>query len=397
MICTVVGARPNFMKMAPIVLEGHRRGLRQLLVHTGQHYDEAMSAVFFEQLGMPAPDVYLGVGSGTHAVQTAQIMTLFEAVCLRHEIDLVLVGGDVNSTFACAVTAAKLHIPVGHVEAGLRSFDRSMPEEINRILTDHVSDLLFTSEKAGTENLLREGFTPGSIHFVGNCMIDSLRAHLGAALTAQPWTRLELRPEAYALVTLHRPGAVDDPAILEQLRLAMIEVACKLPVVFPMHPRTRARIRDSGRSWDPVRIFDPLGYVDFLGLMAKARLVLTDSGGIQEETTALGVPCLTLRPNTERPSTIEVGTNRLVGTDYGAITGAVGDALSSPRRGGVPDLWDGHAAERILDVLSTKNGFGQPCSRHPQAAFDPRRQAETTPTINRIGSAPEATSSFPLR
>jgi UDP-N-acetylglucosamine 2-epimerase (non-hydrolysing) len=351
-ICTVVGARPNFMKMAPVILELRRRGLPQLFVHTGQHYDAVMSEVFAEQLGMPDPDVHLGVGSGSHAEQTARVMTLFEQVCVERRPELVVVAGDVNSTLACALAAAKLCIPVAHVEAGLRSFDRTMPEEINRVLTDHMSDLLFTSEKSGTQHLHQEGIAPEKIHFVGNCMIDSLQSHLAAALAREPWRRFDVQPAHYALVTLHRPAAVDDPAALDGLRRALQEVAHTLPVLFPTHPRTRARIALAGRDWDPVRLLEPLGYLDFLGLMAKARLVLTDSGGIQEETTALGVPCLTMRPNTERPSTVEIGTNRLCGTNPNAVVLAAHDVLRQPPIAGrLPDLWDGHAAARVVDII----------------------------------------------
>lgn len=352
MICTVVGARPNFVKMAPIIREAMRRGLPQVFVHTGQHYDAAMSTVFAEELGLPSPDVYLGVGSGSHAEQTGRVMVAFERVCQQHAPDVVVVGGDVNSTLACALTAAKLTIPVAHVEAGLRSFDRSMPEEVNRVLTDHVSDLLFTSEPSGEANLRREGIAPERIHFVGNCMIDSLRSHLERAIAREPWRRFGVEPEGYALLTLHRPGAVDDRETLDALRCALQRVARRIPVLFPVHPRTRRQIAQIGQAWDPVVLTDPLGYLDFLALMARARLVLTDSGGIQEETTALGVPCLTLRANTERPITVEAGTNRLVGLEGPAIVDAAEAVLDGAvRRADAPPLWDGHAAERVLDVL----------------------------------------------
>lgn len=352
MICIVVGARPNFMKMAPIVGEARRRGLEYMLVHTGQHYDAAMSDVFFNELGMPQPDVHLGVGSGSHAEQTARVMTSFEPVCLQNKPRLVMVGGDVNSTLACALVAAKLCIPVAHVEAGLRSFDRTMPEEINRIVTDHLSDLLFTSEPDGNEHLLNEGIAAEKIHFVGNCMIDSLRAHLDRALARAPWTNFNVEPGCYGLVTLHRPASVDDPATLEELRQVLCKISTRLPLVFPVHPRTRSRIQASGGDWQAIQLVEPLGYLDFLGLMAKARLVLTDSGGVQEETTALGVSCVTLRDNTERPVTIEVGTNRLAGTGRDQILCAVGEALEEGRQPTrLPDLWDGHAAARILDVI----------------------------------------------
>lgn len=351
MICLVVGARPNFMKIGPVVLQARALGLRHVLVHTGQHYDATMSDVFFEELGMPRPDIHLGVGSGSHAEQTARVMVGFERVCLEHRPELVIVGGDVNSTLACALTAAKLCIPVAHVEAGLRSFDRSMPEEINRIVTDHVSDLLFTSEPSGGENLLREGVAAHKVHFVGNCMIDSLRAHLDVALRRAPWERFNVDPRAYGVVTLHRPGVVDEPEKLDEFRRALQSVARQLPLIFPVHPRTQNRLDGDEERWEPVRLVEPMGYLDFLGLMAKARVVLTDSGGIQEETTALGIPCVTLRRNTERPVTLEVGTNRLAGLSYQGIVTAFHDAIAgSDQRHRVPDLWDGRAAHRVIAI-----------------------------------------------
>jgi UDP-N-acetylglucosamine 2-epimerase (non-hydrolysing) len=349
------------MKIAPVFLELKRRGSSQILVHTGQHYDAAMSSVFFEELHMPEPDVFLGVGSGSHAEQTARVMTAFEQVCTEREPGLVIVGGDVNSTLACALVAAKLAIPVAHVEAGLRSFDRSMPEEINRVLTDHLSELLFTSEPSGDENLLKEGIPPDRTHLVGNCMIDSLVLHLESALARRPWEEYDLLPGEYGILTLHRPAAVDSPSSLAEFRAALREIAKELPLLFPVHPRTRRRIdeedgedlyEDGSRQWKPVRLVEPLGYLDFLGLMAKARIVLTDSGGIQEETTALGVPCVTMRNNTERPITLEMGTNRLGGTTRASIVAAAHEALS--RQGGnlrVPPLWDGSAAVRVADAV----------------------------------------------
>jgi UDP-N-acetylglucosamine 2-epimerase (non-hydrolysing) len=352
LICSAVGARPNFMKIAPIFLELKRRGVPQILVHTGQHYDAAMSDVFFKELRMPQPDVFLGVGSGSHAEQTARVMTAFERVCMDREPGLVIVGGDVNSTLACALAGAKLGIPIAHVEAGLRSFDRSMPEEINRVLTDHLSELLFTSEPSGDENLLKEGIPADRTHLVGNCMIDSLRLHLDSALARRPWEAFGLPPGHYGLVTLHRPAAVDDPVALEEFRGALREIGEELPLLFPVHPRTRQKIEERSLDWRPVRLVEPLGYIDFLGLMAKARLVLTDSGGIQEETTALGVRCVTMRRNTERPITVEVGTNRIAGTTRDEIVAAAREALSGKDRAGrVPPLWDGSAAVRVADVL----------------------------------------------
>jgi len=352
MICSVVGARPNFMKMAPVVIEMRRRGLTNIFVHTGQHSDASMSTVFFDERGMPKPDIFLGVGSGSHAEQTARIMTAFERVCLEQKPDLVIVAGDVNSTLACALTAAKLEIPVAHLEAGLRSFDRSMPEEINRLLTDHISDILLTSEPSGEENLRREGVEAGKIHFVGNCMIDSLRSHLLTALDRRPWEGLGFKTGGYGLVTVHRPASVDDPAKLDQLRDVLCEIAGSVPLLFPVHPRTRKKMETLGRSWKPVTLTDPLGYLDFLGLMAKARLVLTDSGGVQEETTALGVPCATLRENTERPVTVNVGTNRIAGIGREGILSAASAILSEPTiQGRIPDLWDGQAAVRVMDTI----------------------------------------------
>ncbi len=361
LICAVVGARPNFMKMAPVVLELARRGLPHLLVHTGQHYDEALSDVFFRELGLPSPDLDLGVGSGTHAEQTARVMTSFEPILRERAVDLVVVGGDVNSTLACALTAAKLGVPVAHVEAGLRSFDRSMPEEINRQITDLLSDLLFTTEESGNRNLRREGAPEGRVRFVGNCMVDSLLRHLPAARAREPWRRHGLEPGGYALLTLHRPSNVDAAAPLRRILDAMGRVGERLPVLFPVHPRTRERMELQGFAPPPrIAVTDPLPYLEFIGLMAGARLVLTDSGGIQEETTMLRVPCLTLRENTERPVTVELGTNRLVGMDPRAILAAVDDALAGRwPAGAVPPLWDGHAGERVADALeewSLQNG-----------------------------------------
>lgn len=352
-ISCVVGARPNFMKVAPVYQALARRGLQVRLVHTGQHYDEKMSSVFFEDLGMPRPDAFLGVGSGSHAEQTAKIMTLFEKDCLDFQPELVLVAGDVNSTIACTLVAAKLGSAVGHIEAGLRSRDWGMPEEINRILTDHASDLLLTPSPDGDDNLRAEGIPPWRIRFVGNCMIDSLRTHLERALALQPWQELGLTPKNYAIATLHRPSNVDEPAQLSRLVAGLGDVAAQLPVLFPIHPRTQRRIAESGLSVPRgIQLVEPMGYLQFLGTMAQAAVVVTDSGGIQEETTALGVPCLTLRANTERPITITEGTNTLLGTDPALLSGAVAQVLAGGGKGGrVPDKWDGKAAERIADVI----------------------------------------------
>ncbi len=361
----VVGARPNFMKAAPL-LAAFAEGPTPLpcaLVHTGQHYDAEMKDAFFRQLGIPEPDVDLGVGSGSHAWQTAEIMRRFEPVLEAQRPEAVIVVGDVNSTVACALVAAKLGVPVVHVEAGLRSFDRSMPEEINRVLTDQLSELLFTTERQARENLLREGIAPWRIHFVGNVMIDTLRAQEPRAVPAAE-TLARLSPRAlrrageagHALLTLHRPGNVDRPEVLRGILDAVAEIARRLPVVFPVHPRTRAAIERLGVAGRleaaGVVLAGPLGYLEMLGLMREARLVLTDSGGMQEETTALGVPCLTLRENTERPVTLTEGTNELVGTDPERIRAAAGRVLAGGgRRGRVPERWDGRAAWRIRAVL----------------------------------------------
>ena len=307
-----------------------------------------MSDIFFRELEIPAPKYNLAIGSGPHGRQTGRMLAAIEEVLLTEQPDWVLIYGDTNSTLAGALAAAKLHIPVAHIEAGLRSFDRSMPEELNRILTDHISDLLFTTEQSGNDNLLAEGIPVDRTHLVGNCMIDSLRAHLDAALAKRPWEVFGLSPGGYALATLHRPAAVDTTDSLEEFRQALREVGSSLPLLFPVHPRTRRRIEADQTDWRPVKMTDPLGYVEFLGLMAGASLVLTDSGGIQEETTALGVPCVTMRDNTERPVTVTMGTNRLGGTTRESILGAAFDALADGSPSGQqPPLWDGSAAVRV--------------------------------------------------
>jgi UDP-N-acetylglucosamine 2-epimerase (non-hydrolysing) len=354
----VVGARPNLMKMAPLMDEmASRPGVRPVLVHTGQHYDERMSELFFRQLGIPEPDHYLDVRSGRQAEQTARAMMRLEELALESPPDLMLVVGDVNSTLAAALVAAKLRIPLAHVEAGLRSFDRGMPEEVNRVLTDAVSDLLFTTERSARDNLLREGIADERIHFVGNVMIDTLERHLPRARELDAPASAGLERDGYALLTLHRPSNVDDPAVLGPLVDAVLEAAEAVPVVFPTHPRTLQKLTDFGllgriEGSGRVRVLEPLGYLEFLGLMDGARVVLTDSGGIQEETTILGVPCVTLRENTERPATVTHGTNRVVGVDRDAVLAGFREALQAGRDNGRrPELWDGRAAGRIVDVL----------------------------------------------
>jgi UDP-N-acetylglucosamine 2-epimerase (non-hydrolysing) len=354
----VVGARPNYMKVAPIMAQMSKAPDRfqQLLVHTGQHYDVNMSDVFFEELGLPMPDEYLGVGSGTHAEQTARVMLTFEPVLERHKPDLVMVVGDVNSTLACALVAAKRGIPVAHVEAGLRSGDRSMPEEINRVLTDQISDLLFTTSSDADENLRREGIAPEKTHFVGNVMIDSLVRLLPEALRRDTLARLDVEARHYVLVTLHRPANVDTPDTLFDILEGLREATQFCRVVFPVHPRTRQRIPEAWKAKvnGCLVLTEPLGYLDFLRLMVDALAVVTDSGGLQEETTYLGVPCLTVRPNTERPVTITEGTNRLVPPRRDALVAALKDAIGDCRRPKrPPEFWDGKAAERIAAVLGT--------------------------------------------
>ncbi len=354
-ILAVAGARPNFMKIAPLMHEFARRPgqFEPILVHTGQHYDKAMSESFFADLGIPKPDVNLGVGSGSHAVQTAEVLVKIEALLLERRPDALLVVGDVNSTLAASLAAAKLHVPVAHVESGLRSGDRTMPEEVNRILTDAVSDWLFTTEPAAEENLLREGVAGEKIHFVGNVMIDTLLAHSERARSLDTLERLGLAPERYAVLTLHRPSNVDSADRLARLFDVLGRLNEELPVVFPVHPRTAKAIEENLGGRKPnLHLTDPLGYLDFLRLLMDARMVLTDSGGIQEETTALGVPCLTLRENTERPVTVNEGTNQIVGTDPDRIDNAIRRLRDDPPRTDArPNLWDGAASVRIVDIL----------------------------------------------
>jgi UDP-N-acetylglucosamine 2-epimerase (non-hydrolysing) len=357
-ILNIVGARPNLPKIAPLIREMKRHPeIEPILVHTGQHYDDTLNNIFFRQMGIPAPDVNLEVGSASHAAQTAEILKRVEPVLIAQQPDLVLVVGDVNSTIAVSLAAVKLGMRVAHVEAGLRSFDRSMPEEINRILTDALADYLFVTEEDAIEHLLKEGRPRESIFLVGNVMIDSLRCFLPLARQSRIGEQLCLVQgttwRRFALLTLHRPSNVDSTDDLKELLCAVDSIATELPVIFPAHPRTQRRLAQAGITHHPgLRPIQPLGYLDFLHLLSRATLVLTDSGGIQEETTALGVPCLTLRENTERPVTITQGTNSLVGTDPAKIVAAARECLDGKRKAGcVPPLWDGHAAERIVDIL----------------------------------------------
>jgi len=391
-LLSVVGARPNFMKVAPIIaaVESHNRRLsssssyaaepiRHRLVHTGQHYGDLMSDSFFSDLGLPKPDVHMGVGSGTHAVQAAEIMKRFEEILLSERPDVVIVVGDVNSTLACAVVTSKISFDtngtrplVAHVESGLRSFDRTMPEEINRVVTDHVADLLFVTEESGIRNLKNEGISPDKIHFVGNTMIDSLLKFRAKADSSTKLDELGLRVSSnnkggpavtpYALLTMHRPANVDDPAAFREILGGLEELAADLPIIFPVHPRTRKRMEEfnlklnvSGASKSELHglvLIDPLGYLDFLCLMTNAAIVASDSGGIQEETTCLGVACVTVRDNTERPVTVDMGTNIVAGTAQAGIRAAIRSQRKRSGANGTPQFWDGHAAERIVDVLS---------------------------------------------
>jgi UDP-N-acetylglucosamine 2-epimerase (non-hydrolysing) len=371
-ILCVVGARPNFMKIAPIMsaLKDLGSKLSVHLLHTGQHYDVAMNHQYFEALGIPSPDISLDVGSGTHAVQTAEIMRRFEPVLDEVKPAAVLVVGDVNSTIACALVAKKKGIPVIHVEAGLRSFDRAMPEEINRVMTDQISDLLFTTEISGRDNLLREGIADSRIHFVGNVMIDTLLANVERAVPLSKILQDAGRPDfmngqtRYAVLTMHRPSNVDDPVVLKSLLEVMVTISARLPVIFPLHPRTRAMVEKFGLSdllnSPQILLLPPMGYLEMLGLMKDAVVVLTDSGGVQEETTALGVPCITLRNNTERPITVEQGTNTIAGQDPATILQIFDEVMRSGGKGGrVPEFWDGKAAVRIAQTIDkwVDNGF----------------------------------------
>ena len=359
-IISVVGARPNFMKVAPIhrAFQKYKDSVQHLICHTGQHYDERMSKVFFDDLELPKPDFYLGVGSGSHAEQTAKVMMEFEKVLLQEKPDMILVVGDVNSTIACSLTAAKLHIKVVHVEAGLRSFDRKMPEEVNRVLTDAISDYLFVTEKSGLENLEHEGVDGSKVFFVGNVMIDSLVYYLDKTNGRTVLKDYGLEPQNYILVTLHRPSNVDSKEQLTKL-IAMLErLSGERKVIFPIHPRTRKNIAEYNlldEQNSNLILTDPIGYIDFLTLTKNAELILTDSGGIQEESTYLGVQCITLRTSTERPVTVEVGTNQLLGNDLNKAEQAALEVLNGKKKEGqIPELWDGKAAERIVSILVEK-------------------------------------------
>lgn len=358
-IVLVAGARPNFMKIAPIlkVMQEHSDDIDPILVHTGQHYDIDMSQTFFKDLNLPTPEINLEVGSGSHAQQTGRIMIEFEKILIQKKPDLVIVVGDVNSTLACAITAKKLGIKVGHVEAGLRSRDMTMPEEINRLCTDVLCDYLFTTDKIASQNLIAEGIDKDRIYFVGNVMIDTLMEHRAVADKCEILRELDLVTKKYVLVTLHRPANVDDPDNLKNIIEALANLSKNLPVIFPAHPRTRKQIEKLGpldlfSNSQNFHLLQPLSYIPFLNLMMNARVVLTDSGGIQEETTALGIPCLTMRENTERPITCTQGTNVLVGSDPGKIKRQVFEKFSDPiAEASIPEKWDGHAAKRIVKIL----------------------------------------------
>jgi len=359
-VISVVGARPNFMKVAPIhkAFQKYKNSITHLICHTGQHYDEKMSKVFFDDLELPKPHFYLGIGSGSHAEQTAKVMMEFEKILLQEKPDLVIVVGDVNSTIACSLTASKLHIKVAHVEAGLRSFDMKMPEEINRILTDRISDFLFVTEKSGLENLKHEGVPDEKVFFTGNVMIDSLNNYIEKAKSSPVMKELGLEPGKFVLMTMHRPSNVDSETQLKSLVNLISSVSQKRKIVFPVHPRTRKNLENFNlilQLNSNVILTDPIGYLDFINLIKNAELILTDSGGIQEESTFLGIQCITLRTTTERPVTVDVGTNLLIGDDFNLAEKAALENLNGKiKKGSIPDLWDGKAAERITEVLSGK-------------------------------------------
>lgn len=359
-IINVVGARPNFMKMAPLIEEMEKYNeITSVLVHTGQHYDENMSKIIFNNLGLPKPDVYLEIGSDTHAKQTAKIMAKFEDVLIKEKPDFVIVVGDVNSTIACALTAVKMHIPVAHIEAGLRSYDREMPEEINRVLTDSISEYLFITEKSARENLLNEGISENKIYFVGNVMIDTLLKNKKKANDSDILEKLNIKPKEYALLTLHRPSNVDNEEVFSGIMEALEEIQKHIKIIYPAHPRTRQKIKKFGfidqykfLSEDNFIMIEPAGYLEFIKLMSEARIVLTDSGGIQEETTVLGVPCITIRENTERPVTVTDGTNIIVGTKKEKIIQETKKILNEYNNlTKIPEKWDGFTADRIIKIL----------------------------------------------
>ena len=365
-LACIVGARPNFMKIAPILRAfKNYPNLRPTLIHTGQHYDPNLSDVFFEELGIDRPDIALNIGSGSHGKQTAEILVAIENVLVEAKqkgegFDRMVVVGDVNSTMAATIAAAKLLIPVAHVEAGLRSFDRTMPEEINRMLTDSISDMLLASEPAGIENLKREGHSDEQLHLVGNVMIDTLLNQVEQARQSDILDRLSLQPSQFGVVTLHRPANVDDAEVLEGLLQVLIDISAELPLIFPIHPRTKTRLESFGldkklASCDNVTCLGPQGYNDFLCLTSQAKVIVTDSGGLQEESTALGVPCLTMRPNTERPITVTQGTSTLVGSDAAKLKIHLQEVIAGTyKQGECPDLWDGNAADRIAQILANE-------------------------------------------
>ena len=358
-IVNVVGTRPNFVKIAPLMKEFDRhKEIRQVLVHTGQHYDESMSKLFFDELGIPKPDINLGVGSWLDAIQAVKIMSEFEKVLVKEKPDLVVVVGDVNSTFAAAVTAKKCGIKVAHVESGLRSFDMLMPEEINRILTDHISDFLFTTEESGNKNLINEGISKSKIFFVGNVMIDTLLNHREKAEKSKILSKLKLIKNNYAVLTLHRPSNVDNKGALENVLDILDKIQQKIKIVFPVHPRTLKNLKSYGllkktKNQKNLILTEPLGYLEFIKLMSNSKFVITDSGGIQEETTVLGIPCITIRKTTERPVTMEQGTNMIVSTDKSKLIAACKRLLKSHNKGRIPKFWDGKSAERIAKVILT--------------------------------------------
>lgn len=362
-VIAVVGARPNFIKIAPLMKEfkRYKKHFETLLVHTGQHYDFEMSAIFFKDLNVPKPDIHLDVGSWSHATQTAKIMTAFEKVVIQEKPDIVIVVGDVNSTVACSLVASMLQIKVAHVEAGLRSFDRSMPEEINRLVTDSLSDYLFVSEESGLKNLTKEGVPPGKIYFVGNVMIDTLLSNMGKIDKSSILNHLALKPRAYSILTLHRPSNVDSEKSLAEIFGIIEFISQQIKIIYPLHPRTKKMIKrhkflKQFESLENLLMIDPLGYCDFIKLVKESKFVLTDSGGIQEETTCIKIPCLTIRENTERPVTLKKGTNYLVGRDKQKIARLVRNILKGKTKEGiVPKLWDGKTARRIIELLTTKD------------------------------------------